>query len=124
MYRQPNRGFIWRGPCDAVPAMCGNVNEVAGLQLHRLNVVVKLQKRGASQQEHPLGLILVVPKAIRRSVPERNDPLDADIPSFDQPRYNFVWEIRRKVRKEVAACAHLSVLGVNKRGRFVYREAI
>src|SRR5437660_11278816 len=77
MHGQPNRRLVGRRPFDSVPPVRRDGDEIAGLHVHE--AVVETEPRGALQNEHPFGLILVVPESTRRGVAVRDDPFNADV---------------------------------------------
>ena len=89
------RGWlVRRRPLDTVFGVGRDGDVVARPQLHL--VVLELQPGGTPHDHHPLGLVLVVPKARRRDMTARHDALDArvGVPRealrhfFRQPRRN------------------------------------
>ena len=65
------------GPVDPVAAMRGNVDPVAGPEKVGLGLVSEAQSCGASEQNHPFSLALVIPEPRRACLASRDDPLDA-----------------------------------------------
>ena len=75
-YREPY-GWDYRiGPVDAMTPARGDVEPVAGPQLTRLGLVVKLQVGATGEQQHPFALGLVVLETRRARLAQRDDPLD------------------------------------------------
>ena len=65
MYREPYGRGCRIGPVDAMTAVRGDVEPIAGPQQARLGLVGKPQLGGAGKHQHPFALRLVVPEPRR-----------------------------------------------------------
>ena len=61
------------------------------------------------QHQHPLVLILVVPKPFRGGVAVRDDPFDVDVGSFEQVRDKLVGQMLGKVSEEAGKAHDLAL---------------
>jgi hypothetical protein len=90
-HRQPNRRLIGRCPCHSVLLVGRDIHEVPGP--HFQHPVLELKSCCPLEHQHPLGLILVVPEAIRGSVPRTDDPLDPDAGALLENGGEFFGEV-------------------------------
>src|ERR1700730_10271808 len=76
MYSEPYGRGCRIGPVDAMTAVRGDVEPIAGPQQARLGLVGKPQLGGAGKHQHPFALRLVVPEPRRARLTQRDDPFD------------------------------------------------
>lgn len=78
MDRQPDGDLLGISPVNAMAAVWGDVEAVAGAQVAGLGFVGKAQASRALQQHDPFALRLVVPEIRRAGLAGRNDALDGE----------------------------------------------
>src|SRR5579883_119953 len=103
-YRQPDRRLLWGGPFDPVLLMRRDIDEIAGFHLH--HPILKEQPCSAFQNDHPLMLVLIVPKPFGRCVAVGDDALDTDVGGFEQCGEKLVGQLRGKFSEEVRGTGH------------------
>lgn len=101
MYRQPNRRLIGCGPLDPVLFVCWNVQPISRPHLNRLFVALEPEPSFALNHHNPLVFVLVVPKAIGRSMAVRNDSLDADVGCIDERLDQFFQQALGNIGEKV-----------------------
>lgn len=84
MHGKPDRGFVRCRPSNTVFPASRDVDKIARSQLHRLSF--ELKPCHPLEHDHPLVLILVIPKVIRGNLPVRNNPFDTDMRGREQGR--------------------------------------
>jgi hypothetical protein len=87
--REPHRLRERVGPVDAMASVRSDVEPVAGTQQAHLGLVGKAQLGGAGEQKHAFAFRLVVPEPWRARLPQRDNPLDAQIGPGQQCRELF-----------------------------------
>ena len=63
VHRQPDRGLVWWSPCHPVLLVGRDIHKIPGP--HFQQPALELEPGSPFEHQHPLGLILVVPEAIR-----------------------------------------------------------
>src|SRR5262245_47498423 len=96
---QPDGRTRWIGPLDAMPPVRRNEDIRPGGKFARRRLVLEPQPRRPRDDQHPFGLVLIVPKALRRDVPPRHDPLNPHAARVEQCLYQLLRQAIRNVGK-------------------------
>jgi len=86
----------------------GNVNMAAGLEQNWLCLAFENQARRPCKDEHPLGPILIIPRARRGGMTGRHDSFDSKVWSREQFYDLFLRKPLRHIFKQIASnhCSH------------------
>ena len=97
----------------------GNVNIAAGLEQNWLSLAFENQARRPCKDEHPLGPILIIPRARRGGMTRRHDSFDSKIRSREQLHNLFLGKVTRHICKQIANnhCLHYAAQ-FSSAGRF------
>lgn len=97
---QPECGLVRSGPLNSVATVCGNENVIA--RFHGGDfTIVKAEFGFAPKDDHPLGLLLVVPGPRFRFVTGGNYPFNANRLSLGQDVDQFRWQVAWNVVEQV-----------------------
>ena len=80
--------MLRRGPDHPMTTMGRQMQPVARLQSTGVVLIGQLQFSASGQQEHPLIMILVIPRPFRRNLPSGNDSFNLNTARLLQQRLN------------------------------------
>lgn len=100
---EPDGGGLGSGPVDAVAAVGGEEDGVAGDEIDWLGDVFDAEAGGTGEDEDPLVLVLIIPEVFRRSLAVGDDAFDPNVTAPELADFGelLLGEVLGKIVEEV-----------------------